>query len=198
MDACKDDDTKHSSYTKWCQNLGFRCRWCAVSWFRICCSWSVEIFFFSIFIPLSTDLFNSCNGIVCYPFLSVVTVFVAISSIFKCVINRSRIWRSGRNFRITLSDSVFSISPTNMYLMWYLCKKNNNKNGYSINCVWRDSEWIFAYNKSQIESMYSSGASPRFLSTCSNISYNVVVISYPTRGRSWSNRSINGPNKWHT
>lgn len=58
--------------------------------------------------------------------------------------------------------------------------------------------WIFAYNKSQIESMYLSGASPRFLSTCSNISYNVVVISYPTRGRSWSNRSINGPNKWHT
>lgn len=143
-----------------------------------------------------------CNriGHCTYTFLSVIAgLVVVISSTFKCVMNLNRICNSGRNFRITLSDSIFSMSPTNMYFMWYLRQTKTNR---FIKTKLRSTRrrWLgwFAYNKSQMESMYLSGASPRFLSTCSNISYNVVVISYPTRGRSWSNRSINGPNKWQT
>lgn len=57
---------------------------------------------------------------------------------------------------------------------------------------------FYTYNKSQIESIYLSGAGPWFLSICSNNSYKRFVKSYPRRGRSWSSRNMNGPNKWHT
>lgn len=43
-----------------------------------------------------------------------------ISSTLKWLINRSRIWSSGRSRRIIASVASLSMSPTNMYLMWYL------------------------------------------------------------------------------
>lgn len=116
-----------------------------------------------------------------------------ISSTLKWLMNRSRIWSSGRNFRMIISVSFLSMSPTNIYLMWYLKIKENYHS--------TDSEFMqkfYTYNKSQIESIYLSGAGPWFLSICSNNSYKRFVKSYPRRGRSWSSRNMNGPNKWHT
>lgn len=98
---------------------------------------------------------------------------VAMSSIFKWVMNRSRSWRTGRRHLIFASTSVLTISPVNIYFIWY--------------------------NKSQNTSIYTSGVSRGVdLSTFSSSSYKAIVKRQTIAGFSPLNLCRKGATKWQT